>query len=155
VISFDIRPFSGLDSCQNRNPFRRCERASNLNLDRFSVRIKYCYSYHLWILFYSLKLNSLSGPLSLFSCLQIRRIRDARFGGLAVDLQAIFYHRLLQMLSPFGLSLQLLSRYSVCSWSLVVRTCDVLNWSIKPDIKYLVFHSRPRTVTFFNGNAPV
>jgi hypothetical protein len=35
-----------------------------------------------------------------------------------VDLQAIFYHRLLQMLSPFGLSLQLLSRYSVCSWSL-------------------------------------
>ena len=27
-----------------------------------------------------------------------------------VDLQAIFYHALLQMLSPFGLSLQLLSR---------------------------------------------
>jgi hypothetical protein len=28
-----------------------------------------------------------------------------------VDLQAIFYHRLLQMLSPFGLSVWLLSRY--------------------------------------------
>ncbi len=36
-----------------------------------------------------------------------------------VDLQAIFYHRLLQMLSPFGLFLQLLSRSPVCSWSLV------------------------------------
>jgi hypothetical protein len=36
-----------------------------------------------------------------------------------VDLQAIFYHRLLQMLSPFGLYVWLLSRSSVCSWSLV------------------------------------
>jgi hypothetical protein len=60
-------------------------------------------------------------------------------GGLEVDVEVIFVHgvvsvgsngseessgelfsrRLLQMLSPFGLFLQLLSRSPVCSWSLV------------------------------------
>ncbi|GEM_PF-5403917 len=39
VIPFDIRPFSGLDSFQNRNPTRRCDWVSNLNLNRSSVRI--------------------------------------------------------------------------------------------------------------------
>ena len=39
VIPFDIRPFSGLDSFQNRNPTRRCDWGSNLNLNRSSVQI--------------------------------------------------------------------------------------------------------------------
>jgi hypothetical protein len=41
-----------------------------------------------------------------------------------VDLQAVFYHRLLQMLSPFALFLQLLSRSSVCSWSILGSYCN-------------------------------
>ena len=39
VIPIDIRPFSGPDAFQNRNPNRRCNWVSNLDLNRSSIRI--------------------------------------------------------------------------------------------------------------------